>query len=148
MKPLSEQLNELADRAKKSEDFVTAARAKNRAFLDDQRETLKTSIADGKAQMNADAAAAADETRSWWNDTRQSIDARIAELRSERDDHRAARTLKRAERHAEDAEQDAAYAVDFALSMLDEAEYAVADAVLARIDADDLAASELTSSRS
>jgi hypothetical protein len=29
--------------------------------------------------------------------------------------------------------------------MLDEAEYAVADAVLARLDADDLAASELTS---
>jgi hypothetical protein len=148
MKPLSEQLNELADRVKKSEDFVSAAQAKNRAFLDDQRETLKTSIDNGKAQMKADAAADADQTRSWWNDTRQSIDARIAELRAERDDHRAAHTLKRAERHAEDAEQDAAYAVDFAVAMLDEAEYAVADAVLARLDADELAASELTSSHS
>jgi hypothetical protein len=148
MKPLSEQLNELAQRVKKSEDFVDEARAKNRAYLDDERETLKTSIADGKAQMRADAAADADETRSWWNDTRQSIDARIAELRSERDDHRAAHTLKRAERRAEDAEQDAAYAVDFAVAMLDEAEYAVADAVLARLDADELAASELSSSHS
>jgi hypothetical protein len=148
MKPMSEQLNELADRVKKSEDFVNAARAKNRAVLDDERETLKTSIANGKAQMNADAAATADETRSWWNDTRQSIDARVTDLRAERDDHRAARTLKRAERHAEDAEQDAAYAVDFALAMLDEAEYAVADAVLARLDADELAQSELTSSHS
>jgi hypothetical protein len=148
MKPLSEQLNELADRVKKSEDFVNAAHAKNRAYLDDQRQTLKTSIADGKAQMKADAAADADETRSWWNDTRQSFDARIAELRAERDDHRAAHTLKRAERRAEDAEQDAAYAVDFAVAMLDEAEYAVADAVLARLDADELAASELTSSHS
>jgi hypothetical protein len=148
MKPLSEQLNELADRVKKSEDFVSAAQAKNRAFLDDQRETLKTSIDNGKAQMKADAAADADQTRSWWNDTRQSIDGRITELRAERDDHRAAHTLKRAERHAEDAEQDAAYAVDFAVAMLDEAEYAVADAVLARLDADELAASELTSSHS
>lgn len=145
MKPLSEQLSDLAERAKKSEDFVNGARAKNRAFLDDTRATLKTSIADGNAQLNADAAAVADETRSWWNETRQSIDARIAELRAERDDHRAARTLKRAERHAEDAEQDAAYAVEFALAMVDEAEYAVADAVLARIDADELAASELAS---
>jgi hypothetical protein len=142
MKPLSEQLNELANRVKKSEDFVNAARAKDRAFLDNERETLKTSIDNGKAQMKADAAADADETRSWWNDTRRSIDARSAELRARRDDHRAERTLKRAERRAEDAEQDAAYAVDFALSMLDDAEYAVADAVLARLDADELAASE------
>jgi uncharacterized protein with WD repeat len=142
MKPLSEQLNELAARVKKSEDFVNAAREKNRAVLDDERQALKTSIADGKARMDADEAAAQDKVRSWWNETRQSIDARVAKLRAERDDHRAAHDLKKAERRAEDAEEDAAYAVDFALAMLDEAEYAVADAVLARLDADELAASE------
>jgi hypothetical protein len=131
MKPLSDQLTELA------------ARAKNRAYLDDQRETLKKSIATGKARMDADAAVAQDETRTWWNDTRQSIDLRVAELRAERDEHRAAHDLKRAERRAEDAEDDAAYAVDFALQMLDEAEYAVADAILARIDADEVAANEV-----
>jgi hypothetical protein len=142
MKPLSEQLTELAARAKRSEDFVNAAHAKNRAYLDDQRETLKKSIATGKARMNADASVAQDKTRTWWNDTRQSIDARVAELRAERDDHRAAHDVKKAEHRAEDAEEDAGYAVDFALQMLDEAEYAVADAILARIDADELAASE------
>jgi hypothetical protein len=142
MQPLSEQLTELAARAKRSEDFVNAASAKNRAYLDDQRETLKKSIAKGKARMNADAAVAQDTTRTWWNDARQSIDTRVAELRAERDEHRAAHDLKRAERRAEDAEEDAAYAVDFALQMLDEAEYAVADAILARIDVDELAASQ------
>jgi ornithine carbamoyltransferase len=142
MKPLSDQLEELADRAKKSEDFVNAAREKNRAYLDDERETLKESIATGKARMNADAAVAQDKSRTWWNDTRQSIDTRVAELRAERGDHRAAHDLKKAQRRADDAEQDAAYAVDFALQMLDEAEYAVSDAVLARIDADEIAANE------
>jgi uncharacterized coiled-coil DUF342 family protein len=143
MKPLSEQLTELADRVKKSEDFVTEARAKNRAYLDNERETLKTSIASGQAQISADASATDDKVRGWWNDTRQSINERVAELRAERDDHRAAHDLKKAEHRAEDAEQDAAYAVDFALAMLDEAEYAVADAVIARIDADELAAGEV-----
>ena len=142
MQPLSEQLTELAARAKRSEDFVNAATAKNRAYLDDQRESLKKSIATGKARMSADAANAQDRTRTWWNDARQSIDARVAELRTERDDHRATHDLKRAQRRAEDAEEDAAYAVDFALQMLDEAEYAVADAVLARIEVDELAASQ------
>ena len=58
MKPLSEQLTDLAARAKKSEDFVDAARAKNRAYLDDERKSLETSISSGKARMSADAAVA------------------------------------------------------------------------------------------
>ena len=143
MKSLSEQLDDLGDGAKKTEDFVTAARAKNRVFLDQAHESLKTTIANGEARIDADAAAAQDRARSWWNDTRQSIHARLAQVRAERDDHQAARDVKKAERRAEDAEQDAAYAVDFALAMLDEAEYALADAALARIDADELAAREV-----
>ena len=143
MKPLSEQLNDLAERAKKSEDFVNEARAKNRAYLDNERETLKTSIASGQVRIGADVAATEDKGRAWWNDTRQSINERVGELRAERDDHRAAHDLKKAERRADDAEVDAAYSVDFALAMLEEAEYAVADAVIARIDADELAAGEV-----
>jgi hypothetical protein len=105
MKPLSEQLTELAARTKRSEDFVNAARTKNRAYLDDERETLKKSIATGKTRMNAGAGVAQDKTRTWWNDTRQSIDTLVAELRAERDDHRATHDAKKAERRAEDAEE-------------------------------------------
>jgi uncharacterized phage infection (PIP) family protein YhgE len=144
MKSLSEQLNDLAAGAKKTQDFVTAARAKNRAILDQAHESLKTSIANGEARIDADTAAAEDTARSWWNDTRQSIHARVAQLRAEREDHHAARDVRKAERRAEEAEQDAADAVDFALAMLDEAEYALADAALARIDADELAVRQLT----
>jgi hypothetical protein len=143
MKSLSEQLTDLADGAKKTEDFVDAARVKNRAVLDAAHESLKTSIANGEARVDAEAAAAEDTARSWWNDTRQSVHARVAQLRAERDDRHAARDVRKAERRAVDAEQDAAYAVAFALAMLDEAEYALADAALARIDADELAAREL-----
>ena len=41
MKPLSEQLSDLADRAKQAEDTVYAAEAKNRTALQSQRERLK-----------------------------------------------------------------------------------------------------------
>jgi hypothetical protein len=44
MKPLSEQLSDLADRAKQAEDTVAAAQAKNRAALQSRRERLKSSI--------------------------------------------------------------------------------------------------------
>jgi hypothetical protein len=139
MKQLSEQLTELADRAKQAEDFVAAARAKNRAFLTGQREALKLWVDESKAQVDAGAAATEDKARSWWDETRSSVEARLTALRAERDEHRAERDVAKAERRADAAEQDAVYAVEFAISILDQAEYAVADAVIARADADDLA---------
>ncbi len=48
--------------------------------------------------------------------------------------------MNRAERRAQDAEDDAANAIAFAVYILDQAEYAVVDAALARAAADDLRA--------
>ncbi|HYU65277.1 MAG TPA: hypothetical protein VEK09_00860, partial [Jatrophihabitantaceae bacterium] len=118
MKALSEQLTELAARAKQAEDFVDAARSKNRAFLDSHRETLKSSIDDSLARVAAGAAAAQDKADSWWGETRSAVEDRFASVRAERDEHRAERDLNKAERRADDAEQDAVYAVEFAISML------------------------------
>jgi hypothetical protein len=142
VKPLSEQLSELSAQAKKAEDLVAAAQAKNRAVLNSHREQLKSRIDDSKSRAEAQGAAAEDKAQSWWSDTRSTVDDRLASLRADRDLHRAERDLKKAERRAEDAEQDAAYAVEFAIEILDQAEYAVTDAVLARADADDLASSQ------
>ena len=127
MKALSEQLNELSDRVKKAEDFVTMARAKNRAALDSQRELLKSSIGESKAKAEASAAATQSRVQSWWDDTRSSVDGQFAALRARLDERRAEHDVRQADRRANDAEQDAVYAVEFAISMLDQAEYAVAD---------------------
>ncbi|MDX6249616.1 MAG: hypothetical protein QOF10_2976 [Kribbellaceae bacterium] len=140
MKALSEQLTDLAARSKKTEDVVAAAQEKNRARLESQRNKLKTSIADGNAKARERAASAEGKTQQWWNDTRSSVDARFATMRAEADERRTEKDIKKAEHHAEQAEQDAADAIDWALYVLDQAEYAVIDAVIARADADDLAA--------
>ncbi len=142
MKALSEQLSELSDRAKKAEDFVTMARAKNRAALDSQRELLESSIRESKAKAEASAAAAQSKVQSWWDDTRSSVDGQFATLRARLDQRRAEHDVMQAQRRADDAEQDAVYAVEFAISILDQAEYAVADAIIARADADDAAAAQ------
>ena len=55
MKPLSEQLSDLADRAKQAEDTVAAAQAKNRAALQSQRERLKSSIDAATTKTQADS---------------------------------------------------------------------------------------------
>jgi hypothetical protein len=138
MKALSDQLTDLAARSKKTEDVVAAAKEKNRAKLDSQRDKLKTSIADGNAKARERAASAHDKTQQWWNDTRSSVDQRFATKRAEADERRTEKDIKKAEHHAEQAEQDAADAIDWALYVLDQAEYAVIDAVIASADADDL----------
>ena len=50
VKPLSEQLSELAARVKTAEDIVSATNAKNRAALESQREQLKSSLSKTKDQ--------------------------------------------------------------------------------------------------
>ena len=59
----------------------------------------------------------------------KNIDTKIAEA-----------DLARAQRHADHAEADAQYAIDFAYSAIAEADYAVINAQVARKHADDLAA--------
>jgi hypothetical protein len=59
----------------------------------------------------------------------QNIDAKKAEL-----------AAKSAARSADIAEEDALFAIDYAYATIEEAEYAALDAVLARMDADELAA--------
>jgi hypothetical protein len=139
MKALSEQLSDLSDRAKRTEDVVAAAREKDRAKLESQRAQLKTSIADGNAKAKASAATEKDKADRWWSNTRLSVDERFATLRAKADDRRAERDIKKAEHRADEAEQDAADTVSWALYVLDQAECAVIDAAIARAHADDLA---------
>ncbi len=63
----------------------------------------------------------------------------MAALKEDMTDRRAEHDLDRANKRAENAEGDAAFAIDYAVAAIDEAEYAVLDAALARKEADELA---------
>jgi DNA repair exonuclease SbcCD ATPase subunit len=139
MKPLSEQLSDLAARAKQAEEAVATARAKNRAALESERDRLKSSVTTAKTKAQANTAAAQEDARSWWDETRADVNERFEGLRAKRDAHRAERDLTKAENRADDAELDASDAIDFAEWAVDQAEYSVVDAIIARDDADQLA---------
>jgi hypothetical protein len=63
----------------------------------------------------------------------------VAALKEDMADRRAEHDLDRANMRAENAEADAAFAIDYAVAAIEEAEYAVLDAALARKEADELA---------
>jgi hypothetical protein len=128
VKRLSEQLSTLSARAKSTEDLVDASRDR----LESQRATLEAAASERAAEVKAD-------TATHWQELRDGLDARFASIRANVEERRSERDLKRAEHRADVAEQDAVDAVEFALYVLDQAEYAVVEAALARADADDLA---------
>ncbi|RSO09544.1 hypothetical protein DMH18_17405 [Streptomyces sp. WAC 06783] len=138
MKALSEQLSELAERARNVEDVVAAAREDNRARLETKQRELQQSVAEGKARADQRITAARETERKRWNALHASVDKWFTELRSDADKHRAERDVRKAQRRADMLEEDAVNTINLALYVLDQAEYAVIDAVVARADADDL----------
>ncbi len=139
MPKLSAQLSELSGRVAKAEDVIAAAQDRDRQRLEAQRAELQSSVQSGKEHAAAAGAAAA----SWWSQTRGSADDWFAGQRAKAAQRREDHDLKKATHQADEAEADAADAVDFAAFALDQAQYAIIDAVLARADADALAADAL-----
>jgi hypothetical protein len=136
---LSDQLTRLATRAKQAEDRAAAAKAKAKADLEQDVKDAGES-----AQAQADALAAViDDDRAqvseWWSRMQRSWSDHMATVRQDVADKRVAHDQKVAARNADQAESDAAFAVDYAYGAVEEAEYAVLDAVLARMEADELA---------
>jgi hypothetical protein len=130
-----EKLSEKIDEAKSS---IRAAASESEAELKAKVEEARKNADDRAAELSAKVHATADKTDHWqqiqsdWDQHRQEIRKRI-------DDAKSAEDLETAELRAEWAESDARDAIDFAANAIDEAQYAMLDAILARKDASVLA---------
>jgi len=140
MKPLSEQLQDLSQRAKKLENSAAAARGQDQAELERRRDQLNSDLESSRRKIETSAGQAKDDVRSGWADIKRRMDERLADVRAKIQERKAERDVNRAERRAQAAEDDAADAIAIAVYVLDQAEYAVVDAALARTAADDLRA--------
>lgn len=140
MKKLSESLIDLAGRVRKLEDSAAAVEDKNRAALQTRRDELDTAIEKERHDIEKATTAAKQEARTWWSDTKGSIERQMAAMRADVAKRQAEHKKKSAEHSAQDAEQDAWVAVTLAAYCLDAAEWAVVQAELARGEADELAA--------
>jgi hypothetical protein len=137
---LSEAVMDLAGRIKRVEESAAAMQQKNRAALQERREELEAAIEHEKTELEAAATQAKEAARSWWLDTKRSIEGQITEMRADFEKWQAAKKEKNAERAADAAEDDAKVAVSLAAYCLDAAEWAVVRAQLARGEADQVAA--------
>jgi hypothetical protein len=126
-----DKLSEKIDEAKRS---IRAAASESEADLKAKVDEARKDADDRAAELSAKTQATTDQggahwqqIQSDWNQHRQNIRQRIDEVKATQD-------LDAAELRAEWSEADARDAVDFAANAIDEAKYAMLDAILARKD--------------
>ena len=140
----SDDLSRLATRAKEAQTRVAEVREGARADLEknvasaresaqEQSEKLRHKAEESKAGIGGRLS----EVQKSWND-------HIARVREDLDEKRAKHDMHKARMRADDAEEYASFASDHAYTAVVEAEYAALDAVLARMDADQMAGEAAT----
>ena len=133
----SDDLTKLADRAKEAEERVAAAREKGKADLEadldyargageEEAEALRETAEQGKGRIS-----------DRWEGVQEAWNQAIAKVHEDVEGRKTEHDLHKAQRRADSAEDDARFAIDFAYSAIGEAEYAVLDASLARMEADE-----------
>jgi hypothetical protein len=140
MKPLSESLMDLAARVKRLEDSAAAVQEHNQTALHKRREELDAAIDREVKELERTTAEAKEAARSWWSDTKGSIERQITAMRADFQKRQAEHKQQNAEWAAQSAEEDAAVAATLAGYCVDAAEWAVVRAELARGEVDQLAA--------
>jgi hypothetical protein len=133
----SDDLTKLAARAQEAEERVAAAREKGKADLEadvdyargvgeEQAKALRETAEKGKGGIS-----------DRWEGVQEAWNQAIAKVREDVEGRKTEHDLHNAQRRADWAEDDARFAIDFAYSAIGEAEYAVLDASLARMEADE-----------
>ena len=135
----SDDLRKLSDRAKTAEDHAAAAKSQARAELESSVTSVRNSADAGAKKLQAKTQAAGQKASDDWDDVQRSWSAHIAKARKDIDQRKAEFSASNAEDRAEWAESDAELAIDYAYSAIEEAEYAVLDAILARREAEETA---------
>jgi hypothetical protein len=133
----SAQLKRLSERASAAEANANALKAKNKASLEQQVDAAQAAAKQASDDLKASAKETQDEITQWWGQVQDNWKSHIAKVRKNADQAKANMKADRAEIRAKQAEASAADAVDFAYAALDEAEYQVLNAAMARIDAEE-----------
>jgi hypothetical protein len=130
-------LSKLTNRAKEAEQRAADAATQARTDLEKSVAASRASAEDQAAKLKETAASSKDKISGWWDEQQQAWNDRVAKVRKHLDEQKTTYDLVTLENQAELAESDAKFAIDYAYSAIEEAEYAVLDAILARADVND-----------
>lgn len=141
---VSDQLFKLATHTKETEDKVKAAHGKARADLEADVNAAQASAKKQSEALRSKFEQQGGKISASWDSARRGLDEAVASAKEKMEGRKLEHDAKKAAHHADRAESDAAFAIDFALAAVEQAQSEALDAILARQHADDLAAGQVT----
>jgi DNA repair exonuclease SbcCD ATPase subunit len=138
---VTDNFAKLKEQVEKADRAVKAAAEQNQAEIQAKVDEARRDADERAAELRAKSDEAAREGESNWREMQADLNRHIERVRQRMDAKRAAVDADVADRDADWAEADAKNAIAFAMSAIVEAEYATLDAMLARENAAQLAAS-------
>ncbi|HEY7467822.1 MAG TPA: hypothetical protein VIB47_14110 [Dehalococcoidia bacterium] len=131
-KPISEQLTDLSARAKDAEDSFEATKTAGTEMVHKREEEIQVASAKRRERSRQEYLKAQESMASVWSGLSSKLQSDIDGIRAKIDVKKQEHDHEKAARAADQAEENAMFAIDFAYSAVDYAETAALDAVLAR----------------
>jgi hypothetical protein len=128
MRPLSDRLADLSQRAKNVENAFATARTENKQKLEAEIAQARVAVEQFRERVQQDAATATDRAKEEWADVQGRIAKRVAKIKADVEVRKQEFTADRVELRADLAADDASGAIEYA-------RFAVLRAAAARADA-------------
>ena len=136
VKKLSEQLAALSVHAKNAEDAVSAAQKETSEKIAARRAAARDSATAAVEKLKQSIQSVGTSATKDWNAVKAKVSADVDSLKARVAEHKQERDAKRAEKRAEELEDEAAFAIDYAVSSIEQARLAALDAIAGRLEAD------------
>jgi len=140
-KPISEQLANLSLRAKNTEDAIAAAQKEARDKVVARREQAQVAAEAAVQKLDQNIKSAGDTASTKWNGLKAKVAADMDDLKSKVAKRKHDLDVKRAANYSQLLDDDATFAVDYAIASIEQAKVAVLDAIVGRAEVDVIKAS-------
>ena len=129
MKPLSEQLAILSARAKNTEDAASAAQKEAHDKVVARIAQAQAAAEEAVNKVNQDIKSAGDTASARWNGLKAKIAADLEDLKVKVAQRKHDLDVKFAENQSKLLDEEASFAIDYAIASIEQAKVAVLDAI-------------------
>ena len=129
MPPLSQQLAELSNQAKKAEDRVAKAQSETRERVDERREKASREAQSALDRVNDSVSRASEGTKAHFAQLKSKVDTDFQRIEANASDRKAKLESWQADNYASDKLDDAQAAINYAIASVKMAEAATLDAI-------------------
>jgi hypothetical protein len=134
MKPLSEQLADLSVRAKNTMDAAAAAQKEAHDKVVASVAQAQVAAEQAVQKVNQNVQSANDTASVKWNGLKAKIAADMNDLKSKVAQRKHDFTVKRATNYSQLLDEEASFAIDYAIASIEQAKVAVLDAIVGHLE--------------